>query len=165
MAIKCPKCHSDNTDTARFCSNCAAPLPSSEDISVPQTKTLKTPIKELTRGTTFASRYEIIEELGKGGMGKVYRVEDTKIKEEIALKLINPEIASDRRTIERFSNELKLARKIVHKNVGRMYELMDEKGEHFITMEYISGEDLKSFIRRSRQLAVGTIHFISQAGM
>jgi serine/threonine-protein kinase len=77
MGIECPKCQSDNTDTAHFCSNCATPLPSSKEI--PVTKTLETPTEELTRGTTFAGRYEIIEELGKGGMGRVYRVEDKKI--------------------------------------------------------------------------------------
>ena len=89
-------------------------------------------------------------------MGKVYRVLDKKLSEEVALKLIKPEIASDKETIGRFSNELKLARKISHRNVGRMYELMEDEGMHFITMEYVAGEDLKSFIRRSRQLAVGT---------
>jgi TolB-like protein len=89
-------------------------------------------------------------------MGKVYRVLDKKLKEEVALKLIKPEVASDKETIERFSNELKLARKIGHRNVGRMFELMQDEGTHFITMEYVTGEDLKSFIRRSRQLTVGT---------
>ncbi len=68
MGIKCLKCHSDNTDTARFCSNCATPLPPSGEVSV--TKTLETPVEGLKRGTTFAERYEIIEELGTGCMGK-----------------------------------------------------------------------------------------------
>jgi serine/threonine-protein kinase len=113
MGIKCPKCQTDNPYNQKFCGECATPLPRSKEISV--TETLETPTEELTRGTTFASRYEIIEELGKGGMGKVYRVEDKKIKEEVALKLIKPEIASDKKTIERFSNELKMARKIAHR--------------------------------------------------
>jgi len=160
MGIQCPNCHSDNTDTARFCSNCATPLPSSKEI--PVTETLETPTEELTRGTTFANRYEIIEELGKGGMGKVYRVEDKKIKEEVALKLIKPEIASDKKTIERFSNELKMARKIAHRNVCRMYDLGEEKGAHYITMEYVPGEDLKSFIRRAGPLNSGKTLFIAK---
>jgi serine/threonine-protein kinase len=153
MGINCPKCHFDNLDDTVYCGKCATPLPSSEEI--PVTKTLETPTEELTRGTIFANRYEIIEELGKGGMGKVYRVEDKKIKEEVALKLIKPEIASDKKTIERFSNELKLARKIRHENVCQMYDINEEEGTHYITMEYIAGEDLKSFIRRSRLLTVG----------
>jgi len=90
------------------------------------TRTLETPVEELMRGTLFAERYEIIEELGKGGMGAVYRVEDTKAKEEIALKLIRPEIAADKKTIERFRNELTTARKISHRNVCRMFDLGEE---------------------------------------
>ncbi|NIN92936.1 protein kinase, partial [bacterium] len=144
MGIECPKCHFDNPDDTAYCGKCATPLPSSKEISV--TETLETPTEELTRGTTFAARYEIIEELGKGGMGKVYRVEDKKIKEEVALKLIKPEIASDKKTIERFSNELKMARKIAHRNVCKMYDLGEEKGAHYITMEYVPGEDLKRLI-------------------
>ncbi len=80
---------------------------------------METPKEELTTGAIFAGRYQIIEELGKGGMGKVYKVHDTKIKEKIALKLIKPEIAKDKKTIERFSNELKFARKIIPKTTLR----------------------------------------------
>ncbi len=108
-------------------------------------------------GTVFAGRYQIIEELGKGGMGRVYKVFDTKIKDKIALKLIKPEVASDRETIDRFSNELKLARKIRHKNVCGMFDIGESEGAHFITMEYVSGEDLKTIIRMSTGLTVGTV--------
>jgi eukaryotic-like serine/threonine-protein kinase len=156
VAITCPKCHSKNPDTLKFCGECGTQLPPSKDIQAEFTETLRTPVHELTTGSIFAGRYQIIEELGKGGMGKVYRVLDKKLKEEVALKLIKPEIASDKETIERFSNELKLARRIGHRNVGRMFELMQDEGTHFITMEYVTGEDLKGFIRRSRQLTVGT---------
>jgi serine/threonine-protein kinase len=154
MGIKCPKCKTENTSDSQFCKSCATPLPPSKDIHV--TEILETPTEELTRGTTFANRYEIIEELGTGGMGRVYRVEDKKIKEEVALKLIKPEIASDKKTIERFSNELKMARKIAHKNVCKMYDLGEEKGTHFITMEYVPGQDLSGLIRQTGQLTVGT---------
>ncbi len=153
MAIHCPNCKAENTSDSQFCKSCATPLPSAKEI--PVTKTLETPTEELTRGTTFAGRYEIIEELGKGGMGKVYRVEDKKIKEEVALKLIKPEIASDKKTIERFSNELKMARKISHRNVCRMYDLGEEKGTHYITMEYVPGEDLKRLTRKVEQFSAG----------
>ncbi|TET83148.1 serine/threonine protein kinase, partial [candidate division TA06 bacterium] len=154
--MECPKCHFDNPDDSKFCKECGTQVISSEKIFPSHTKTLETPTEELTRGTTFANRYEIIEELGKGGMGKVYRVEDKKIKEEVALKLIKPEIASDKKTIERFSNELKMARKIAHRNVGRMYHLSDHEDTHYITMEYVPGQDLKGLIRQSGQLAIGT---------
>ena len=119
------------------------------------TKTLETTTDELARGTVFAGRYEIIEELGAGGMGRVYRAFDTRIKEEVALKLLRPEVASRPKTVERFRNEIRLARKIVHKNVCRMFDMGEERSTHFITMEYVAGEDLKSFIRRVGQLPVG----------
>jgi serine/threonine protein kinase len=89
-------------------------------------------------------------------MGKVYRALDTKVGEEIAIKLIKPEIAADKATIERFKNELKIARKIVHKSVGRVYDLNEERGTFYFTMEYVRGEDLKAFIRSSGQMALGT---------
>jgi serine/threonine protein kinase/tetratricopeptide (TPR) repeat protein len=154
--MKCPKCHFDNPKDTNYCGNCATSLSSLKDFPFSQTESLHTPIKELATGTTFAGRYQIIEELGKGGMGRVYKVFDTKIKEKIALKLIKPEIASDPETIKRFSNELKLARKVRHQKVCGMYDVGEAEGAHFITMEYVSGEDLKSFIRQSKQLAVGT---------
>lgn len=112
--MKCPQGNFENPDDSIYCSKCATPLKPSDEISISHTKTLVTPMDELTRGTTFASRYEIIEELGKGGMGRVYRVVDKQINEEMALKLLKPEIASYKRTIERFRNELKFARKITH---------------------------------------------------
>jgi len=154
MGVKCPKCNTDNPETQKFCGECATPLPSSKEI--PVTETLETPKEELTTGSIFAGRYQIIEVLGKGGMGKVYKAIDKKLDEEVALKIIKPEIASDKKTLERFNNELKLARKIAHKNVGRMYELMEEKGIHFITMEYVPGQDLRGLIRQTGQLTAGT---------
>jgi tetratricopeptide (TPR) repeat protein/tRNA A-37 threonylcarbamoyl transferase component Bud32 len=153
MTIKCPKCRHENPDDTIYCGKCASQLLSPQDIGV--TETIETPKEELTRGTTFANRYEIIEELGKGGMGKVYRVEDTELKQEVALKLIRPEIATDKNTIERFRNELKIARDIRHKNVCGMFDLGEAKGAYFITMEYIRGEDLKNLIRKMGQLSAG----------
>lgn len=155
MEIKCPKCLFNNPDDTLYCGNCAAPLHPSEKIRSSLTKTLETSKKELTRGTTFAGRYELIEELGKGGMGRVYKVFDKKIKEEVALKLLKPEISGDEKTIERFTNELKFSRKIVHKNVCRMYDLNEEEGTYYIIMEYVPGEDLNGFIKRAAPLSIG----------
>jgi serine/threonine protein kinase len=153
--MKCPKCHFDNPNDTNFCGKCATQLPSSEDIVFSHTQTLRTPIKELTTSSTFAGRYQIIEELGKGGMGRVYKALDTEIKEKIALKLLKPEIGIDEEVIERFRNELKLARKISQKNVCRMYDLNRDEGVYYITMEYIAGEDLKRLIRKVGQMSAG----------
>ncbi|HUU37989.1 MAG TPA: protein kinase, partial [Candidatus Desulfaltia sp.] len=116
------------------------------------TKTLEISTTKLGKGALFAGRYEVQEELGKGGMGRVYKVLDREIGETVALKILNPEIAAERKTIERFRNELKVARKITHRNVCRMHDINKEKTTYFITMEYVPGEDLKSLIRRKERL-------------
>lgn len=154
MTKECPKCHTENPEDSKFCKECATPLSDIEGISISQTRTLQTPSEGLTRGTLFADRYEIIEKLGEGGMGTVYRVEDTKVGEEVALKLINPLVSSDSKTIERFRNELKFARKIRHKNVCQMFDLGEDEETHFITMEFVAGEDLKSLLRRTGKLTI-----------
>jgi serine/threonine protein kinase len=156
LANNCPTCLSDNPETSRFCAGCGTQLPTPQDHPTVVTEILQAPIRELTAGSTFAGRYQIIEELGHGGMGKVYKVQDTDINEKVALKLLRPEITLDKEAVERFSNELKLARKISHRNVCRMFDLGRAEGLSFITMEYVPGEDLKSFIHRSKQLTIGT---------
>jgi serine/threonine-protein kinase len=88
MGIKCPKCQSNNPDTQQYCGECGTQLILLEEIPASPTKTLETPTEELTTGSTFAGRYQIIEELGKGGMGKVYKALDTDLKEKVAIKLI-----------------------------------------------------------------------------
>jgi serine/threonine protein kinase/Flp pilus assembly protein TadD len=155
--MKCPKCQAENPETKQFCGDCGTPLPSLKDRVLMATETLQTPVQELTTGSTFAGRYQVIEELGHGGMGRVYKVFDTKIKEKIALKLIRPEVASDRDTIERFSNEIRLSRRIAHRNVCRMFDIGEAEGAHFITMEYVHGEDLKSMIHMSGSLSLGML--------
>jgi serine/threonine protein kinase/Flp pilus assembly protein TadD len=150
--VSCPLCHFDNPADTFFCGKCGTNLGLKETPQVSKTITLMNPAPELQRGKVFAGRYEIIEELGRGGMGSVYRAEDKKVNEEIALKLINPEIAQDRKIIDRFGHELKVARQISHRNVCRMYDLGEAEGTHFITMEYVQGEDLRSLLKRIGRL-------------
>lgn len=152
MAIKCPKCLSENPATLKFCGECGAQLPSSQDYPPSPAETLQTPVRELTSSSIFAGRYLVIEELGKGGMGTVYKVLDRKINEEMALKVLRPEIAPDTTAVERFKNELKLARRISHENVCRLYDLHEEAGTLFITMEYVPGEDLGTMLCREGRL-------------
>ena len=155
MANKCPTCHSNNPDTLKFCGECGTQLPPPQNCPPVVTETLQMPVHELTTGSTLAGRYQVIEELGHGGMGRVYKVYDNDVMEKIALKLLKPEIAFDRETIERFSNELKLARKISHRNVCRMFDLGRAGGTTFITMEYVPGQDLKRLIRQTGPLGTG----------
>jgi serine/threonine protein kinase/tetratricopeptide (TPR) repeat protein len=153
--MECPKCHSHNPDDTRFCGMCATELSGSKRAPASPAGIPFPGKTELASGSTFAGRYQIIEELGKGGMGKVYKVWDTEVREKVALKLLNPLIAGDEKTIERFRNELKLARQIAHRNVCRMYHLAREGETYYITMECVAGEDLKSSIRRMGPLSIG----------
>jgi serine/threonine protein kinase len=161
--MKCPKCQFENPENTRFCGNCAAPLSIPDETLEAQTETLVTPVPDVTRGSVLSERYEIIEEIGKGGMGKVYKVFDKDINENIALKIIRPEIASNTQIITRFQNELKMARKIAHRNVCKMYDLGKDGDTKYISMEYVAGEDLKTTIKRMGPLTIGkAIHVARQ---
>ena len=183
-SAKCPECGYENPINQIYCGQCAnmiilkrpvskpapeyppeiTPEPDEEleEKSADFTRTIESPTEELTTGTTFADRYQIIEELGKGGMGRVYKALDTEIDEKVALKLIRPEIAANEKMIRRFRKELKTARQISHKNVCRMYHFGTKKGIRYITMEYVSGEDLKSSMKRMGQFTVGKAVFTAK---
>ena len=149
--MKCPQCLRENPDDTRFCGNCGQPLSGPVPSAATFTQTFQIH-PEPDRGALFAGRFEIIEELGKGGMGRVFKAYDTKLRENVALKLLRPDIGSDAETVERFRNEIKLARGISQRHVCRMYDLGEEGHSIFITMEFVPGENLKSFIRRSGNL-------------
>ncbi len=96
-------------------------------------------------------------------MGTVYRVVDRKIGEEMALKLLKPEVAADHHIIERFKNELRVTRRITHKNVCRMHDIHEDGDTIFVTMEYVFGEDLKSLLSRAGRLSVDkALYFAGQ---
>jgi len=106
----------------------------------------------LQPGRVLGNRYEIIQLLGEGGMGAVYKARDREVDRFVALKVIRPEYAANAHILQRFKQELILARQVTHRNVIRIYDLGEADGIKFITMEYIEGRDLKSIICESGKL-------------
>jgi len=163
---KCPNCKSDIGDDSRYCSNCGSPI----DISAAVTRTDSTGPGRLSgtgsissldntyssgtypSGTVINERYRIESLVGKGGMGEVYRAEDLKLKQVVALKFLPPGLADHPSRLELFLNEVRITRRISHPNVCRVYDVDETEGCHFLTMEFIDGEDLGSLLRRIGRL-------------
>src|SRR6267143_460229 len=105
-------------------------------------------------GTVLAGRFEILQMLGIGGMGAVYKAHDRDIERIIVLKCIRPDLAAHPEIIQRFTQELLLARQIAHKNVIRIFDVRDSGGLKFITMEYVQGQDLSSLVESRGKLTI-----------
>ena len=106
----------------------------------------------LSPGSVLGQRYEILDLLGEGGMGEVYKGRDREVGQLVALKVIRPDLASKDEIVERFKQELVLARQVTHKNVVRIHDLAEVDGIKFITMEYVEGEDLRSILHKKHKL-------------
>src|SRR5947208_8532528 len=168
--IACPHCGQTNPGGTLFCTKCNARFPGADDAATivgPKDSAGtagrsvfasglsdsdaaligSTPLPPLERGTLLASgRYEILEILGQGAMGAVYKAKDRELDRLVAIKVIQPELANSRVMLKRFKQELILARQITHKNVVRIFDIGETEGMKFITMEYIDGGDLTSLI-------------------
>lgn len=103
-------------------------------------------------GTVLAKRYRIIGLLGRGGMGEVYRADDLKLGQPVALKFLPREVERDKGRLQRFLNEVRMALKVTHPNVTRVYDIGEFEGHHYISMEYVDGEDLSSLLTRIGRL-------------
>lgn len=148
----CPKCAGEVRDGWRVCPNCAAPLDG-------KTKTIfseassSSSIEEgrFPAGTVLAGRYRILGLLGRGGMGEVYRAYDLILNQAVALKFLTQAQLSEA-ALARFRNEVRIARQVSHPNVCRVYNIGSVDGMHFLSMEYLDGEDLASLLRRIGRL-------------
>lgn len=100
----------------------------------------------LPPGFLLQQRYQICRLLGEGGMGSVYEADDIELERKVAIKLIRPDLAADPKMLQRFKRELIMARKVTHENVVRIFDLGTDQGLKFITMEFVEGRDLKSYI-------------------
>ena len=150
----CPKCSGEVRPGWRVCPSCAAPLLPEVDAE----KTIPAGSSESSAeegrfpaGTVLAGRYRILGLIGRGGMGEVYRAYDLILNQAVALKFLGPaKISED--ALARFRNEVRVARQVSHPNVCRVYDIGFIDGFHFLSMEYLDGEDLASLIRRIGRL-------------
>src|SRR5882724_4229958 len=107
----------------------------------------------LQPGAVLGQRYEILQILGEGGMGAVYKARDRELNRMVALKVIRPDLAGNQSIIDRFKQELLLATQVTHKNVIRIYDLSEAEGMKFITMEFVEGEDLRGLMQKKGRIA------------
>jgi len=152
--VKCPACERENSPGTQNCRACGTRLPAEPQETAALTKTAPMPTPALAPGGLFGGRYRLLEELGRGGMGRVYKALDIRTGEPVALKIIRPEISSEFGVIERFFNETRLAHRITHRNVCRIFDLGQAEGLYYITMEFVPGETLRSLVRRIGPLPV-----------
>ena len=129
--MKCPACEHEAPDNADGCFNCGLAF-----------HTLVT----LKRGSMVAGRYEVLAPLGQGGMGAVYKARDHVLEETVALKVLRADVRNDPDMQNRFRREIRLARRVRHRNVCGIHEYGEEGGLRYIAMEYIEGVDLRRIL-------------------
>jgi Protein kinase domain len=171
--IHCPACSSEAPDLARFCPSCGQPFSSisqaSTHLATPSAaeaaarRPSSSAVGRLgsadsidtggfAPGTVLSDRYRVIGLLGRGGMGEVYRADDLKLGQPVALKFLPETLANNAIARERFYSEVRLARQVAHPNVCRVYDVVDVEGRHCLSMEYVDGEDLGSLLKRIGRL-------------
>jgi hypothetical protein len=161
---RCPRCDAEVPGSGRFCPTCgadqgsasrlptelgaapAAPRPPSAVGRLATSDSID--LGAFTPGTMVGGRYRIIGLLGRGGMGEVYRADDLKLGQAVALKFLPKSLTGDESLLARFHAEVRLARQISHPNVCRVYDIDEADGQHFLSMEYVDGEDLASLLKR-----------------
>jgi len=163
--LRCPRCSCDLPSSAKYCPECGAEsdaptlstLPPWDDNSPPTPRRAAVSSSAFLQarfvpGQILADRYRIVALLGKGGMGEVYRADDLRLEQSVAMKFLPETIARDGAAQARFHREVRLARQVSHPNVCRVFDIGEASGRPFLTMEYVDGEDLSSLLRRIGRL-------------
>lgn len=163
----CPSCATPASEQSRFCAICGTPIIEDGEtrlVTTPPTRPRSTPRTGFSApdtdfdhgrflpGTTLAGRYRILGRIGRGGMGEVYQADDLRLGQQVALKFLPEEVSNDAGRLSQFHAEVRLARLVSHPNVCRVYDIGEDDGRTFLSMEYIDGEDLASLLRRIGRL-------------
>jgi serine/threonine-protein kinase len=157
--VTCSACGHANAPTQRFCGQCGAPLDEAAGVThtspIPIARATPAPSSDGGRflpGTMLAGRYRVIGLLGRGGMGEVYRADDLKLGQPVALKFLPRDVERDPDRLERFLTEVRLSLRVTHPNVCRVFDIGQIDDRQFLSMEYVDGEDLASLLRRIGRL-------------
>ncbi len=172
--MRCPSCSAEVREDSRYCSACGQPISSISQMptglatpsavkAAERRSPSSDPIGRLASsesleaggfapGTVLTGRYRIIGLIGRGGMGEVYRADDLKLGQPVALKFLPQKLAAEPSFLDRFYSEVRHARQVSHPNVCRVYDVGEIEGRHFLSMEYVDGEDLASLLRRIGRL-------------
>ena len=165
--MNCPSCHNEIPAGASFCPACGFSFDDATQKLDSRESPARTSQQKESRssmsfdsiddarfvpGTILAERYRIVGLLGRGGMGEVYRADDLKLSQPVALKFLPDHLLSDGAALARFHREVRVARQVSHKNVCRVYDIGEVDGRHFLSMEFIKGEELSSLLRRIGRL-------------
>jgi serine/threonine-protein kinase len=147
--MECPKCHSKTHDDSRFCRICGEQLLPGDETSLVDTESLEQSTRAQVVGDLFAGRYKLLEQIGKGGMGVVYKAHDTKLKRNVALKFLPSEFTRDAEAKERFIHEAQTASSLDHPNICTIHEIHEAPGgQLFISMACYEGETVRDKIKR-----------------
>jgi serine/threonine protein kinase len=149
----CKNCNFENADSAPKCQQCGATLDKHTVVLDASTQMNVDPLS-FAPGEKFGDRYQIIEEIGQGGMGKVFKARDMELDIIVALKMIKPHLSSDPSIVSRFKQELLLAREILHENVIRIHDLGEISGIKYISMNYVQGNSLNEILRATGKLTI-----------
>src|SRR5881392_4497541 len=161
--MNCPRCQAEISRESPACSSCGFSFEdATQQLESPPAPRLKDKRSfssldsiddaRFVPGTILADRYRIVGLLGKGGMGEVYRADDLKLAQPVALKFLPEHLLSDGAALARFHREVRVARQVSHKNVCRVYDIGEVDDRHFLSMEFIKGEELSSLLRRIGRL-------------
>lgn len=145
--MRCSQCQFENPADTSFCGKCGSRLKIPADLSIPYTLTIQNRSIGFAKGTLIAGKYQILEELGRGGMGVVYKAEDTKLKRTIAIKFLSPDLLGDLDHRARFLREAQTASALNHPHICTIHEVGEEEGKPYIAMEYVAGLSLGNVAR------------------